>query len=88
MSIYTIERVLFDLTSNPQAPARFREDAATFLAAYPLAQDEASIIRTLDVRAMHDRGVDAMLAMRAFNAIEGRARMPEYMLRINTPAQP
>ncbi len=86
MSNYTIERVLFELTSNPQAPARFREDAQAFLAAYPLAQDEAAIIRALDVRAMHDRGVDAMLSMRAFNAIEGRAQMPEYMRRVNTPA--
>ena len=88
MSVYTIERVLFDLTSDPQAPARLREDPQGFLAAYPLEDEEAHIIRVLDVRAMHDRGVDAMLSMRAFNAVEGRARMPEYMRRINTPAQP
>jgi len=86
MSIYTIERVLFDLTSNPQAAAGFRADRPSFLSAYPLAPDEAAIIGALDVRAMHDRGVDAMLVMRAFNVIEGRAQMPEYMRRVNTPA--
>ncbi len=87
MSVYTIERVLFDLTSDPTAPARLRADATAFLSAYPLEGDEAVVLRTLDAGAMLARGVDPMLAMRAFNAVEGRARMPEYMRRINAPAR-
>ncbi len=82
MSIHTIERVLFELTASPQRAAHYREDPSAFLAGYPLAPEEVGLITSLDVKEMVRRGLNPMLAMRAFNLIAGRDRFPEYLQKL------
>jgi hypothetical protein len=82
MSIHAVARALFDIASTSQRTAEFKADPQGFLAGYPLEPDEVQMIVELDVREMLRRQLNPMLAMRAFSAIEGRARMPEYLRRL------
>jgi hypothetical protein len=82
MTIYTVERALLDIAAGPQYAAQYAADPATFLSAYPLDPDEVRMILDLDVREMTRRGLNPMLAMRAFSALQGRERLPDYLLRM------
>lgn len=82
MSIHTVERALFDIASSPQIAAAYKADPQQFLSAYPLTPEEVTMILELNVAEMVRRQLNPMLAMRAFNTIEGRERMPEYIRRL------
>lgn len=79
MSIYTVERVLYDIAASPEAAKAYMADPAAFLAKYPLEPQESEHIRTLNFRELTGRGLNHMLAMRAFSALCGRERVPEYL---------
>lgn len=86
MSMYTVERVLFEIASGPAQAAEFKRDRQAFLAAYPLTPEEAGMLALLDVARMQARGVDPMLTMRAFTAVEGRERLGDYMGSLHAAA--
>lgn len=83
MSIHMVEKALFDIAAGPASTAEYKRDPAAFLGRYALTDEEATLIRELDVREIIARDANAMLAMRAFSCIEGRERLPEYMRRLN-----
>ena len=83
MSIHTIERALFELTAAPQRLPEYQQDPRRFLAAYPLTAEELELVLALDVKELCRRGLNPMLAMRAFNLIAGRDKFPEYLQRLN-----
>ena len=83
MSIYTLERVLWDLHAQPEVAGNFRRDAEAVLNAYPLTDDERAMMQSLDVRAMADRGVSQMLLFISWLALNGPAGGAEYMQRMN-----
>lgn len=82
MSVFTLERVLFDVASSPERTKTYKSDEATYLKGFPLAPDEADLVRNLDVREIVKRGVNPMLVQRAFMAIEGSQAAPEYFRRL------
>ncbi|MGQ7908811.1 hypothetical protein [Burkholderia sp. BC1] len=85
MSIYTMERVLWDLHTDPAKVKRFHSDAGEFLSAYLLAEEERALLESLDVRAIADKGVSQMLLFCSWQAIQGGPpSIPEYMRRMNT----
>lgn len=87
MSVYTLERVLWDLSAHPSKVREFKSNADGFLTTYPLSAPERSLLETLDVRTMADLGVSQMLLFCSWQAIQGgAASIPEYMRRMNTPA--
>lgn len=79
MSIHTVERVLYDIASSPDKAAAYKADAAKFLASYPLETEEAQMVLGLRFRELTDRGLNHMLAMRAFSALQGRDKVPDYL---------
>ncbi|MBN9427637.1 MAG: hypothetical protein J0H09_14125 [Burkholderiales bacterium] len=79
MSIYTVERVMYEIAGNPEVAKAYASEPAAFLARYPLEPDEVGLIRALDFRELTRRGLNHMLAMRAFSALHGRDRVPEYL---------
>ncbi|MBV2205678.1 MAG: hypothetical protein KUL87_09675 [Pseudomonas sp.] len=88
MSIYTMEKVLWDLHSDPEKIKHYKRDPEGFLGAYPLASDERSLLTEQHVREMADRGVSQMLLFVAWQDVNGgEASIPEYMKRMNTPAR-
>lgn len=82
MSVHMVEKALFEIAADPQRTAQYRNNPDEFLRAYVLEDDEVQMIKKLDVREMIRRSLNPMLTMRAFSAIEGRERMPEYMRRV------
>ncbi|WP_069865728.1 hypothetical protein [Pseudomonas citronellolis] len=87
MSIYSLEKVLWDLHADPQKVEKFHNDPMSFLADYSLAEDERELVLSQNVRVMADRGVSQMLLFISWQAVNGGApSIPEYMRRMNTPA--
>ncbi|TAL75621.1 MAG: hypothetical protein EPN76_14455 [Burkholderiaceae bacterium] len=82
MSIHMVEKALFDIAANTQNVRAYRGGPVDYLKAYRLEADEVGMIEQMDVREMINRGVNPMLVMRVFSAIEGREKMPEYMRRL------
>lgn len=82
MSIHALEQALFDIAAGPTKTAAYRADPEGFLAGYRLEAEEIRMILGMDVRAMIERSINPMLAMRAFTAVEGRQNLGEYMRRI------
>lgn len=87
MSIYTLERALWDLSAHPDKVRNFHSNTGEFLSVYPLDNREKGLLQALDVRTMADMGVSQMLLFCSWQAIQGgAASIPEYMRRMNTPA--
>jgi hypothetical protein len=82
MSTHMLEKVLFDVAATPQRAAEYSSNPDLFLSAYRLDDDEIQLIKQLDVREMMRRALNPMLLMRAFSALEGRERLPEYLRRM------
>jgi hypothetical protein len=82
MSVYALERVLFELAAGGPGTADYLGDREAYLAEHGLEAHERRLILDMDVNEMIQRGINAMLVMRAFTAVEGRDRMPEYMRRL------
>lgn len=87
MTINTMERVLWDLHNDASLATKFHENSEEVLNAYNLADDERSLVKEMDVRAMADQGVSQMLMFMAWQALKGPQLVPEYMRRLNTPPQ-
>ena len=88
MSHFTTERVLWDLTSKPENIQKFVANADAFLTRYGLSDDERILLKEQDVRALADRGNSQMLLMLFWLAVHGGFQsLPEYLGRMNAPAQ-
>lgn len=82
MTIYTVERALFEVISSPERLAQYKAEPEVVLRSYPLSADEVDLILKMNVSEIVRRGLNPMLAMRAFGAIEGRNNISEYFRRI------
>lgn len=87
MNAFAIERVLWEITDSLQNITQFIQAPDELLERYSLSEEEYNTIKQKDVRRMSDSGVSAMLLMLFWMATSGgNASMPEYMQRMNTPA--
>lgn len=82
MSVYMIEKLLWEITQQPQRAAEFKADPDRFLQGYALAADEAAMIKKLDVRALVARNVNPMLTMRLWSLMKGRDQTPAYLKQL------
>jgi len=81
-----MESALWDLHHDPLGAVRFRNDPDQALAGYALTAEEQRLVKSLDVRAMAERGADQMLLFVSFIALSGFDQVGEYMRRMNTPS--
>jgi hypothetical protein len=88
MSMFSMERALWELTNNPDNVAQFRTEPDKLLASYQLDEEETDFLKAFNVRAMADRDVSPMLLMLAWFAVQGQDTLPEYLGRMNTPPAP
>lgn len=84
MSVYTIERVLWDLQDSDEKAALYREQPNEILNQYNLTTDEHSLLSDMDIESMVSLGIDQMLMFMAWQAINGPQGIPEYMQRLNS----
>ncbi len=85
MSVNTVERVLWELTDDPEKVEAFFNDPDAYLATYPLTSEEYSMVRTMDVAAFDAYGVSNMLGLMAWSTVMGNnpVKMFDYLTRVN-----
>jgi hypothetical protein len=79
VSINTIERILWQVHTNPAEAERFRADPAAYIQDFPLDPQEHSWLTTFNAGAMAEAGVSSMVLMMAFQVLRGPQHMGEYM---------
>lgn len=83
-----IEKALFDVASGPAEVEQYKNDPDAYLGRYRLDAGETGLIKALDVRELIARDANPMLVMRAFTSLEGRAKLAEYLHRLNVGRYP
>lgn len=87
MSVYALEKAVFDIASGAAQAEAYKRDPEGYLGRYGLAPEEARLVTALDVRRLVELDLNPMLVMRLFTTIEGRASLPEYLRRLREQGQ-
>jgi hypothetical protein len=87
MSVYAIEKALWDVCNDPGKLALFRSDPQGFTAEYALSEHEASLVRDLQVQSLVAWKVNPMLVMMTWNAVIGADKIGEYLGKLNAPSE-
>ncbi|HXF76674.1 MAG TPA: aromatic ring-opening dioxygenase subunit LigA [Methylomirabilota bacterium] len=61
MSLYQLQKLLYDVNRDPARCERYRQDPAAFVKHYDLTEAEAKALLQLDVRALYQMGVHSLL---------------------------
>ena len=61
MSLYQLQKLIFEVNRNPERREEYRKDGAAFAARYDLTAEEKDAVTTLDIRALYQRGVHSLL---------------------------
>ena len=72
MSLYSLQKLLFELNRSPEIQQRFRADRESVVGGYELAEDEAAAILSEDIGLLYVLGVNGQILMHyaAFLGIE------------------
>lgn len=88
MSKHAIEKALWKIGSSPVEMQEYLAEPMQYLANFQLSNDEKEIIKTLDVRAMADKGVNTVLMVNTYTALcGGPASLGEYLQKIAMPVR-
>ena len=63
MSLYYIQKFLYQLNRDPAVQRRFRDDLEGLLAEYDLSEEERAAIRAQDVGLLYVLGVNGQILM-------------------------
>ena len=61
MSLYQLQKLIYDVNRNPERRDAFRADKTRLLARYELTAEEQAAIADLDVRKLYSYGVHPLL---------------------------
>jgi hypothetical protein len=61
MSLYQLQKLIYDVNRNPERREAYRADKAGFFARYELTPEEQAAIANLDVRNLDNCGVHPLL---------------------------
>ena len=88
MSTNTIEKALWTALSDAKEMDSLRKDPSAYLADYDIDAEERDLILNWDVEEIVARDVSPLLLLSVFSGVNGPARMPEYMQKINRGIEP
>ena len=63
MSLYTLQKLIYELNRDPRARAAFESDREAALARYRLSEEEAAAIRADDIGKLYILGVNGQILM-------------------------
>ena len=63
MSLYQLQKLLYQLNRDPRVSARFRADREEVLGEFELSEEERTAIRTDDVGLLYVLGVNGQILM-------------------------
>jgi hypothetical protein len=61
MSLYQLQKLIFEVNRNPERREEYRKDAGAFAERYDLTKEEKEAVTNLDIRALYQRGVHSLL---------------------------
>jgi hypothetical protein len=61
MSLYQLQKLIFEVNRNPERREEYRKDSAAFAERYDLTAEEKDAVVRLDIRALYQRGVHSLL---------------------------
>lgn len=61
MSLYQLQKLIFDVNRNPERRERYRADRGTFVSGYDLSPEEREAVERLDIRTLYQAGVHPLL---------------------------
>jgi hypothetical protein len=61
MSLYQIQKLMYDVNRNPERREEYRKDKAGFSTRYDLTAEEKDAITQLDIRRLYQFGVHPLL---------------------------
>jgi Aromatic-ring-opening dioxygenase LigAB, LigA subunit len=61
MSLYQLQKLIYEVNRNPECRDRYRSNRAGFVAGYQLTAEEQTAIIELDVRTLYRLGVHPLL---------------------------
>jgi Aromatic-ring-opening dioxygenase LigAB, LigA subunit len=77
MSLYYVQKLLYQLNRDPHVRARFGSDRDRLLAEYPLTTDERQAIENGDIGLLYVMGVNGQILMH-YSALIGQ-KWDEYI---------
>lgn len=83
MGVNAIEKALWQASRDPDDARRLLEDAHAYLGEFRIDEEERWLVAEWDVRKLVDRGVNPMVVMMAFSAVNGPAAAPGYARRLH-----
>jgi len=72
MSLYCVQKLLYQLNRDPELRRRFADDAEAVIAAYALTDEERDALRHADIGLLYVLGVNGQLLMH-YAALHGFA---------------
>lgn len=68
MSLYQVQKLIYQINRDAERRERYRQDAAAFVKTYELTDGEHTALLNVDVRALYTMGVHSLL-LRPFTLI-------------------
>lgn len=88
MTHFATERALWEISNSPENVQQFSSNPDGLLDRYTLSDEEKKLIKEKNVRVLADQGNSQMLLMMFWIAVSGGFQsLPEYLGRMNAPAQ-
>jgi hypothetical protein len=86
MSLYYVDKFMFQVTDDEHRRARFHEDPAAVLAEYQLTPEEARALANRDLPALYRLGANGYLLLRFAHEKGGDFRQVVAAMREQAPA--
>jgi hypothetical protein len=87
VSVFGIEKALYELGVDGSAVQRYRTDKDLFLTQFILTADETRAMKEMDLATFISAGANPLLVLGAYRAVgageSGADDMEEYMARVN-----
>ena len=61
MSLYQLQKLIYQVNRDPTQRERYRRDPADFVKSYELTEQEASAVLQMDIRTLYKLGVHSLL---------------------------
>jgi hypothetical protein len=68
MSLYQLQKLMYEVNRNPERREEYRKDKASFAARYDLTDEEKDAVTQLDIRRLYQLGVHPLL-LRPFSLL-------------------
>lgn len=84
MSMFSIERIIWEIQDSRERAEEFLNDPDQLLAQYGLSSTERDLVKSKNVRAMAEMEVSQLLLLGFWSAVSGgQESVPEYLQRMN-----